>query len=59
MPLVLDFDKIQEYYKDKFWDKGMVWDAVGKTKITQDQYTKITSDTYPTDRPNTTENTQS
>lgn len=52
--LVLDFNKIKSYYDAGYWDKGMVWDAVQKGKITQDQYVEITGDTYTTTRPTTT-----
>jgi hypothetical protein len=49
--LTLGLDKIKEYYDKQLWDKGMVWDAVSKNKITQADYTTITDDTYPTTRP--------
>lgn len=49
--IVLDFNKIKEYYDKQLWDKAMVWDAVSKSKITEAQYTEITGDAYPTERP--------
>jgi hypothetical protein len=53
MSIILDEAKIKSYYDAGLWTKGMVWDAVNapKPKITQDQYTQITGDAYPTERP--------
>jgi hypothetical protein len=49
--LTLGFDKIKEYYDKGLWNKGQVWDAVSRNKITEAQYTEITGDAYPTERP--------
>jgi len=56
MAIILDYDKIKSYYDNKLWTKGMVWDAVNVKvpKITQAQYTTITGDAYPTERPSDT-----
>lgn len=51
MVFVIDYTKIKDYYDNKRWNKGMVWDAVSKGKITQDEYTQITGDVFPTERP--------
>ena len=48
---LLTFEKINDYYDNKLWNKGMVWDAVSKGKITEEQYAEITGEAYPTDRP--------
>lgn len=50
---MLTFEKIKSYYDSGFWSKLMVWDAVNAKypKITQEQYTEITGDVYPTERP--------
>lgn len=49
--VLLSFEKIKSYYDNNLWTKAMVWDAVSKVKITTDQYTEITGDVYPIDRP--------
>lgn len=51
--IMLTFDKILYYYKYKLWNKAQVWDAVNTTipKISQEQYTEITGDNYPIERP--------
>jgi hypothetical protein len=52
---MLTFEKIKGYYDatPQLWTKAMVWDAVNcaKPKITQEQYTEITGEPYPTIRP--------
>lgn len=54
--MVIDWnDRISKWYKVGYWTKAMVWDAVNKNKIDQEQYKEITGDNYPTARP--TENT--
>jgi Phage uncharacterised protein (Phage_XkdX) len=42
------------FYKNGYWTKGQVWDAVQCGKITEEQYTTITGDEYPTERPEDT-----
>ncbi|WP_373899266.1 XkdX family protein [Haloimpatiens sp. FM7315] len=49
--MLLTFEKIKEYYDNKFWNKAMVWDSVSKNKINQSQYTQITDEAYPIARP--------
>lgn len=44
------FKTINSFYP-KYWNKGQVWDAVSMGKISETQYTEITGDTYPTERP--------
>ena len=50
---ILTFEKIKSYYDNNLWTKGMVWDAVNAKypKITQEEYTTITGDAYPAERP--------
>jgi len=50
---ILTFEKIKSYYDNNLWTKGMVWDAVNAKypKITQEEYTTITGDAYPTEKP--------
>lgn len=50
---MLTYDRIKYYYDSNYWTKPMVWDAVNAKypKITQEQYTEITGDVYPTTRP--------
>lgn len=48
---LLTFEKIKDYYDNKLWTKGMVWDAESKGKITETQYTEITGEAYPSERP--------
>lgn len=48
---LLSFEKIKYYYDNHLWNKGMVWDAVNKGKITEAQYTEITGEVYPVERP--------
>ena len=50
---MLTFEKIKSYYDNKLWTKAMIWDAVNcaKPKLTQAQYTEITGEPYPTERP--------
>lgn len=40
------FNKIKTYYEKGFWTKKMVGDAVGKNKITEEEYKIITGDDY-------------
>lgn len=40
------FDKIKSYYDMGLWSKTMVGNAVVKGKITAEQYTEITGETY-------------
>lgn len=49
--ILLDEATINQYYIDKFWTKGMVWNAVNKNKITAEQYKTIIGEEYPTERP--------
>jgi len=52
--MAIDYYKlIKGYYNDGFWTKAMVWDAVNAKypKITQEQYTDITGDAYPEEKP--------
>ena len=39
------FEKIKKWYPTK-WNKKMVHDAVGKGKITPEQYEEITGEAY-------------
>lgn len=48
---MLTFDRIKEYYDNRLWSKTWVWDAVSKGKITDVQYTEITGESYPIERP--------
>lgn len=49
---MLDWLKlIKGFYSDNLWNKAQVWDAVSKTKLTQEQYKEITGDIYPVERP--------
>jgi hypothetical protein len=43
--LILNFDKIKEYFVREFWNKEMVKNAVGK-KISETEYKEITSEDY-------------
>lgn len=45
------FNLIKGFYKDNLWNKSQVWDAVSKNKITQEQYSEITGEPYPIERP--------
>lgn len=53
---LLSFDIIKDYYDKRYWTKAMIWDAVNAKipKITQEQYTTITGDAYPNERPTET-----
>lgn len=42
---------VRGFYNDKLWNNTQVWDAVSKTKITQEQYEEIIGETYPIERP--------
>lgn len=48
---MLNFTTVKSFYNFGAWDKGMVWDAVSKEKISAEEYTAITGDEYPTERP--------
>ena len=43
---MLGFDKIKDYYDRELWTKDMVRDAVGKNKITEEEYKTITDEDY-------------
>lgn len=45
------FILIKGFYNDNLWNKAQVWDAVSKSKITKEQYSEITKEIYPTERP--------
>jgi hypothetical protein len=45
------YASINFFYQKELWTKGQVWDAVSKGKITPKQFTEITGDPYPTERP--------
>lgn len=45
------YANIKSFYDKNLWNKAQVWDAVSKSKITEEQYTEITGEQYPTDRP--------
>jgi uncharacterized XkdX family phage protein len=45
------YNSIKWFYDQKLWNKAQVWDAVQFDKITQEQYTEITSEVYPEERP--------
>lgn len=42
----MTYEKIKEYYENGLWNKTMVRNAVIKGKITQEQYTEITGESY-------------
>nr|WP_312984358.1 XkdX family protein [Clostridioides sp.] len=44
--LILNFDKIKEYFEREFWTIEMVKNAVDKQKITETEYKEITSEDY-------------
>lgn len=47
-------DKVQKvsgYYESEVWNKPMVWDAVDKEWITDDDYEDITGEPFPPFRP--------
>lgn len=44
--IVLDFKRLSEYYKQGYWSKSMIGDAVKKEKITTEEYKKITGEDY-------------
>lgn len=50
--IILDFNKIKYYYDtfnvngERLWTKEMVYDAVGKGKITAEEYKLITGEDY-------------
>ncbi|MCG1029322.1 XkdX family protein [Virgibacillus halodenitrificans] len=45
------YKSVNYFYQKKLWNEAQVWDAVSKEKITDAQYTEITGNTYPTERP--------
>lgn len=45
------YDRIKRFYDGGYWTKGQVWDGVDVGKISEEQYTEITGDEYPTERP--------
>lgn len=45
------YKNIKYWYDNALWNEGQVWDAVGKGKITENQYTLIVGENYPTERP--------
>ena len=44
--IILNFNKIKEYFEREFWTKEMVKNAVDKQKITETEYKEITSEVY-------------
>lgn len=42
----MTYEKIKDYYDRGLWNKTMVRNAVIKGKITQEQYTEITGESY-------------
>lgn len=44
--IILNFDVIKDYYDRKLWTKEMVYNAVGKNKITEEEYKAITGEDY-------------
>lgn len=49
-----DSDKVEKvggYYEDETWNKQMVWDAVSKQWISDDDYEDITGEPFPPFRP--------
>lgn len=42
---------IKGFYNDELWNIAQVWDAVQCKKITQEQFTEITGEVYPVERP--------
>lgn len=47
----MDWVNTINLFYPKYWNIAQVWDAVSMDKITQEQYTEITGDPYPTERP--------
>lgn len=45
------YANIKTFYEKNLWTKAQVWDAVNKGKITEEQYTEITGESYPVERP--------
>ncbi|ADY55147.1 hypothetical protein Sgly_0790 [Syntrophobotulus glycolicus DSM 8271] len=43
---MLDFKTINRYYKEKYWSKKMIWNAVVKGYITAAEYEEITGESY-------------
>lgn len=39
-------EKLTEYYKQGYWTKSMIGDAVKKEKITTEEYKQITNEDY-------------
>lgn len=40
------YDKIKSFYDKGLWNEAMVKDAVNKNKITAEEYSKITGESY-------------
>ncbi|MCQ4895573.1 XkdX family protein [Anaerotruncus sp. DFI.9.16] len=40
------FEKIKRYFEKELWTEEMIANAVGKGKITAEQYAEITGQTY-------------
>jgi len=47
----MDWLKFINSFYPKYWNIAQVWDAVQCVKITQEQFTEITYEPYPTERP--------
>ncbi len=45
------YGNIKRWYDKNYWDIAQVWDAVSMGKITSQQYTEITGESYPVERP--------
>ncbi|NEY99233.1 XkdX family protein [Heyndrickxia shackletonii] len=45
------YGNIKYFYEKKLWNEAQVWDAVSKEKITEEQFTEITGDPFPEERP--------
>lgn len=43
------YKKITKFYKEGYWTKEMVQEAVIKNKISKEQYKEITEEDYPED----------
>lgn len=44
--IILDFEKLLDYYKQGYWTKSMIGDAVKKGKISEEEYKKIIGEDY-------------
>ena len=45
------FEKIKKWYDQGTWPKEWVYNAVGKGKITAEEYEEITGEVYEEDEP--------